>query len=75
MQQFAPGDSHHEAGGLMMGSDPTSSVTDPFGRFHSIPNVVVADAATWPTTSAANPCLTISALARRQAQQLHDDLT
>jgi choline dehydrogenase-like flavoprotein len=74
IQQFAPGDSHHEAGGLIMGTDPTSSVTDAFGRFHSVPNVIVADAATWPITSAANPCLTISALARRQAQQLHDDL-
>ena len=60
IQQFAPGDSHHEAGGLIMGTDPTSSVTDAFGRFHSVPNVIVADAATWPITSAANPCLTMA---------------
>jgi choline dehydrogenase-like flavoprotein len=73
-ERFTPGDSHHEAGGMLMGSDPTSSVTDPYGRLWSTPNVVVADAASWPCTSAANPCLTITALSRRQALQLSEDL-
>jgi len=73
-QRFGPGASHHEAGGLRMGADPATSVTDPFGRVHAVPNVVAADASTWPTTSAANPCLTITALARRQAEQLSRDL-
>lgn len=74
VRRFSPGDSHHEAGGMMMGVDPASAVTDPFGRCHSVPNLVVADASTWPTVSAANPCLTITALARRQAEQLDRDL-
>lgn len=74
VERFKPGDSHHEAGGMMMGTDPASSVVDPFGRAHSTPNVVVADAASWPTQSSANPCLTITSLARRQAEQLDKDL-
>lgn len=74
MQRLGPGDSHHEAGGLIMGADPSIAVTDGYGRFHGVPTVIVADAATWPGASAANPCLTITALARRQAEQLDRDL-
>jgi choline dehydrogenase-like flavoprotein len=74
VERFSPGDSHHEGGGMAMGTDPSTAVTDPFGRSHAVPNVVVADASAWPTVSAANPCLTITALARRQAEQLDRDL-
>jgi choline dehydrogenase-like flavoprotein len=69
-----PGQSYHEAGGLPMGSDAATSVVDPFGRFHSVPNLVVVDASAWPTQSPANPYLTITALSRRQASQLLQDL-
>jgi choline dehydrogenase-like flavoprotein len=71
---FEPGDSHHEAGGLTMGVDPEASVTDAYGRFHQMPNVVVADAASWPGVSPANPCLTVTAIARRQADRLAESL-
>ncbi len=74
VERFSPGDSHHEAGGMMMGADPESGVLDGFGRSFAAPNLVVADAGAWPNTSAANPCLTITALARRQAMQLAKDL-
>jgi choline dehydrogenase-like flavoprotein len=74
VQVMPPGASHHEAGGLAMGTDPNLSVTDPYGRFHSTVNVVVADAAAWPDVVAANPHLTIAAIARRQATQLSKDL-
>ena len=57
-----------------MSADPATGVVDPFGRCHGAPNVIVVDAAAWPTASAANPCLTITALARRQAQQLDEAL-
>jgi len=73
-ERFTPGDSHHEAGGMQMGNDPSNSVTDAYGRLWSVPNVVVADAASWPSTSAANPCLSITALSRRQALQLSGEL-
>lgn len=62
-----PGNSFHEAGGLIMGTDPTKSVTNPFGRFHKVPNLAAVDASIWPSISAANPHLTIAAMSRRQA--------
>jgi choline dehydrogenase-like flavoprotein len=69
-----PGASFHEAGGLIMGRDPKRSVTDPFGHFHSVPNMLAVDASTWPSIAPANPHLTIAALARRQALQLAEEL-
>jgi|SRR5579863_4434687 len=73
-QIMPPGASHHEAGGLCMGTDRDVSVTDPYGRFHLTSNIVVADAAAWPDVAPANPHLTIAAIARRQATQLSKDL-
>lgn len=70
-----PGASHHEAGGLAMGHDPAHSVTDAFGRFHAVKNLVAADASAWPSISAANPYLTITAVARRQALALAASLS
>jgi len=74
IQTLPAGASHHEAGGLMMGADPTNSVTNPHGQFHSIRNLVAVDASTWPGCAAANPHLTIAALARRQASLLSQHL-
>lgn len=74
VQVMPPGASHHEAGGLAMGTDPKLSVTDSYGRFHNVRNVVVSDSASWPDIVAANPHLTIAAIARRQASQLSKDL-
>lgn len=68
------GASHHEAGGLIMGPEAGSSVTDPFGRFWSTKRLVACDSASWPNVSAANPHLTIVAMARRQAGQLATEL-
>lgn len=68
--RLPPGASHHEAGGLIMGSTPGDSVTDEFGRFWSVKRLIACDSATWPDVSAANPHLTVVALSRRQAAQL-----
>lgn len=65
-----PGSSYHEAGGLDMGVNPATSVTDPDGRFHTTPNLVAADAAAFPRIGATNPHLTIVAVARRKARTL-----
>jgi choline dehydrogenase-like flavoprotein len=74
VQILAPGASFHEAGGLAMGVDAKRSVTDPFGRFHGCPSLVVMDASCWPAIGAANPHLTIAAMSRRNATQLARDL-
>lgn len=70
----APGSSYHDAGGLDMGTDPATSVTDTDGRFHAVGNLVCADAAAFPRIGATNPHLTIVALARRKALALADRL-
>lgn len=71
----ALGSSYHEAGGLDMGLDRTTSVTDPNGRFHQVPNLICADAAAFPRIGASNPHLTIVAVARQKARALVRALT
>lgn len=58
----------HLMGGLRMGTDPSNSATDGFGRLWGLQNVGVADAAVFPTSGAHNPTLTIFATAMRNAR-------
>ncbi len=53
-----------------MGEDPATSVTDPDGRFHDVPNAYVAGPALFPTVGSPNPMLTGVALARRTAEAI-----
>jgi choline dehydrogenase-like flavoprotein len=60
----------HEAGGLAMGADPKTSVTDPWGRLRGVRGLYVADASIFPTGGDCFPTLTILALAARTAHQI-----
>ena len=60
----------HLVGAARMGSDPSTSVVDKFGRTHDIPNLFVCDGSILPTQGSANPGLTIQALAARTADYL-----
>jgi len=62
-----PGMSSHYLGTCRMGSDPSRSVVDPWGRTHDVPNLFIADGSVFVTGGAVNPALTISALAARTA--------
>jgi choline dehydrogenase-like flavoprotein len=64
----------HHLGTARMGTDPKTSVVDPHCRVHGVPNLFIASAATFPTSSQANPTLTIVALAMRMAKRLQDDV-
>ena len=66
----ALGTTHHDAGSLRMGDDPTISVTDANCRFHSVKNAYVASPALFPTIGSPNPMLTGIALARRLGDHL-----
>jgi len=55
----------HQAGTCRMGNDPKTSVTDKYGRVHSMPNLFVADASLHVTNGGFNPALTIMALGYR----------
>jgi choline dehydrogenase-like flavoprotein len=60
----------HLVGGARMGSDPSTSVVDGFGRTHDIANLFICDGSILPTQGSANPGLTIQALAARAADYL-----
>ena len=60
----------HLVGAARMGTDPSTSVVDGFGRTHDIPNLFVCDGSIFPTQGSANPGLTIMALAARIADHL-----
>jgi gluconate 2-dehydrogenase alpha chain len=61
--------SEHIMGGMRMGTDPRTSVTDGEGRCHAVSNIVVADASVFPTSGGHNPTLTIMATALRNARR------
>jgi choline dehydrogenase-like flavoprotein len=48
-----------------MGSDPATSVVDPYGRVWGHPNVHVVDASVHVTNGGVNPVLTVMANAYR----------
>ena len=60
----------HHIGTARMGTDPRSSVVDSNCRVHGVENLFVAGAATFPTSSQANPTLTVVALSLRLAAHL-----
>lgn len=62
--------SRHIVGTTRMGPDPRSSVCDPFGRLHDVPNVVVADSSPFPSSAGYGPTLTLIALAIRNVAAL-----
>jgi choline dehydrogenase-like flavoprotein len=68
VQNFIPGYSSHYLGTCRMGKDPKTSVVDPWGRTHDVPNLFVGDGSVFVTGAGLNPALTISALATRTAE-------
>ena len=60
----------HVMGGMMMGTDPDTSVTDSYGRVHGVDNVYVADGSVFVTSGAHNPTNTIMAVALRNMRHL-----
>ncbi|MHA6616688.1 GMC oxidoreductase [Pseudonocardia sp. DLS-67] len=53
-----------------MSGRPRDGVVDRFGRAHDVPNLFVSDGSVFTTDAAANPTLTIVALAIRQAEYI-----
>lgn len=64
----------HIMGTTVMGDDPKDSVVDRWGRTHDVPNLWIAGSSIFPTSSTANPTLTIAALTLRTAQAIHREL-
>jgi choline dehydrogenase-like flavoprotein len=59
--------SAHQMGTCRMGTDPQTSVANPFGELHDVKGVWIGDGSAFPTPSGTNPMISIMALARRTA--------
>jgi choline dehydrogenase-like flavoprotein len=60
----------HQMGTCRMGSDPETSVANPYGELHDTPGVWIGDASAFPTPSGTNPMITIMALAHRTGEAI-----
>jgi choline dehydrogenase-like flavoprotein len=67
---FGLGNTTHQCGTLRFGTDPRTSVLDPFCRAHDVENLFVVDASFFPSSAAVNPGLTIIAQALRVADHI-----
>jgi len=66
------GDQHH-MGTTRMHRDGSLGVVNEDCRVHGVANLYVAGSSVFPTAGAANPTLTITALALRLADHLKDE--
>ena len=76
--EFSGGDAPvgcHNMGVARMSTNPEDGVTNRSGQTHEIGNLFVSDGSTFSTSGAANPTLTIVALAIRQADHIAERMT
>lgn len=62
----------HHIGTARMGTDPAHSVVDADCRVHGVSNLSIASSAVFPTSSQANPTLTVVALSLRLAARMRE---
>ncbi len=62
----------HLMGTARMGTDPDSSVVDPWGRAHEVDNLYLIDGSIFVTAGGVNPTSTMQALALRIADGIAD---
>jgi choline dehydrogenase-like flavoprotein len=62
--------SAHQMGSCRMGTDPATSVANPWGELHDTPGVWIGDGSAFPTPSGTNPMVSIMALAHRTAEAI-----
>jgi choline dehydrogenase-like flavoprotein len=65
VQPFDISMNSHMCGTVVAGTDPTTSVLDPWCRAHDLENLWVLDSGFFPSSAAMNPALTIAAQALR----------
>jgi len=65
----------HACGTCRFGTDPGTSVLNPWNRTHALDNLYVVDASFFPTSGGINPALTIAANALRVAYHLESTMT
>ncbi|MED4784895.1 GMC family oxidoreductase [Brevibacillus choshinensis] len=60
----------HMCGTMRFGTDPVTSVLDPYCQAHTVQNLYVVDSSFFPSSAAVNPALTIAAQALRVADHI-----
>ncbi len=65
---------YHHLGVCRMSEKPRDGVVNPWGQTHDIPNLFISDGSQFPSSGAANPTLTIVALAIRQAEYIAEKM-
>ncbi|MCZ6659542.1 MAG: GMC family oxidoreductase [Gammaproteobacteria bacterium] len=60
----------HNMGVARMSENPRDGVTNKWGQAHDVPNLFISDGSVFSSSAAANPTLTITALAIRQAEHI-----
>ncbi|MCX6019701.1 MAG: GMC family oxidoreductase [Chloroflexi bacterium] len=60
----------HQCGTARFGSDPATSVLDPFCKAWDVENLYVVDASFFPSSTAMNPALTVVAQALRVGEEI-----
>src|SRR5262249_5730786 len=73
-EPLTEGWSIHELGTARMGTDPRTSVTNPFGQTHDVKNLFIADGSVFVSASCQNPTWTILALAWRSVDFLKEEM-
>ncbi len=69
-QRFTIDMNSHMCGTAVAGTDPGTSVLDPWCRSHDVRNLFVVDSAFFPSSGAQNPALTIAAQALRVGAEI-----
>ncbi len=76
--RWKPGDlklsAYHPMGTARMGSSPSNSVVDPWGKIWDMPGAWIMDASMIPSSTRVNPQVTIMALSLRCADKLSSEL-
>ncbi|HEX5416770.1 MAG TPA: GMC family oxidoreductase [Chloroflexota bacterium] len=72
VETFSVPDSAHVVGSCRMGDKPSNSVVDQYCRSWDVPNLTICDGSVLVTEGAANPALTIAAIAARTADALRE---
>src|ERR1035437_1891804 len=60
----------HHMGSCRMGSDPATSVANPWGELHDTEGVWIGDGSAFPKAAGTNPMISIMALAGRTAESI-----
>lgn len=64
----------HQNGTTRMGTDPKTSVVDPYCKAHDLDNLYIVDGGFFVSSGAVNPALTIIAMALRVGQHIKNNI-